>query len=44
MKTKNRSKILISVESREQADKLFNGLSEGRNIEVPIADSPWGSF
>lgn len=40
----NRSKILISVESREQADKLFNGLSEGGNIEVPIAESPWGSY
>lgn len=40
----NRSKILISAESREEADKLFNGLSEGGNIEVPIADSPWGSY
>ena len=40
----NRSKISISAESREEADKLFNGLSEGGNIEVPIADSPWGSY
>ena len=40
----NRSKISISAESREEADKLFNGLSEGGNIEMPIADSPWGSY
>ena len=40
----NRSKISISAESREEADKLFNGLSAGGTIEVPIADSPWGSY
>jgi len=40
----NRSKICIMAESREEADKLFNGLSEGGNIEVPIEDSPWGSY
>jgi PhnB protein len=40
----NRSKISISVESREEADKLFNGLSAGGNIEMPIGDSPWGSY
>ena len=40
----NRSKISISAESKEEADKLFNGLSEGGKIEMPIADSPWGSY
>jgi len=40
----NRSKISISAESKEEADKLFNGLSEAGKIEVPIADSPWGSY
>jgi PhnB protein len=40
----NRSKISISAESREEADKLFNGLSAGGNIEVPMSDSPWGSY
>ncbi len=40
----NRSKISISAESREEADKLFKGLSEGGNIEIPITDSPWGSY
>ena len=40
----NRSKISISAESKEEADKLFNGLSSGGKIEMPIADSPWGSY
>jgi len=40
----NRSKISISAESHEEADKLFTGLSAGGNIEVPMADSPWGSY
>lgn len=40
----NRSKISISAASREEADQLFNGLSAGGNIEVPINDSPWGSY
>ncbi|MEO6290386.1 MAG: VOC family protein [Ginsengibacter sp.] len=40
----NRSKISISAESREEADKLFSGLSAGGSIEAPIGDSPWGSY
>lgn len=40
----NRSKIVIITESKEEADKLFNGLSAGGQIEMPITDSPWGSY
>ena len=40
----NRSKISISADSKEEADKLFNGLSAGGQIEMPIMDSPWGSY
>lgn len=40
----NRSKISISAENKEEADQLFNGLSEGGEIEMPISDSPWGSY
>ena len=40
----NRSKISISAESKEEADKLFNGLSAGGQIEGPIGDGPWGSY
>jgi len=40
----NRSKISVSAESKEEADHVFNGLSEGGQIEMPIGDSPWGSY
>ena len=40
----NRSKISISAETKEEADKLFNGLSVGGHIEMPISVSPWGSY
>ncbi len=40
----NRSKISISAESREEADRLYYGLSAGGQIEMPLADSPWGSY
>lgn len=40
----NRSKISILAETKEEADKLFYGLSEGGQIEMPISESPWGSY
>jgi PhnB protein len=40
----NRSKISVSTESRDEADTLFNGLSEGGTVEMPIGDSPWGTY
>ena len=40
----NRSKIVITAESKEEADKLFNGLSAGGQIEGPIGDGPWGTY
>lgn len=40
----NRSKIAITSESKEEADKLFIGLSTGGTVEMPIADSPWGTY
>ncbi len=40
----NRSKISISTESKEEADKLFNGLSAGGTVEMPITNSPWGPY
>ena len=40
----NRSKISISAESRAEADHLFNGLSNGGSVEMPMEDSPWGVY
>ena len=40
----NRNTIAISAESREEADTLFNGLSEGGKIEMPLSDGPSGAY
>lgn len=40
----NRSKISVRADSREEADLIFQGLSEGGNVEMPIGDAPWGSY
>ncbi len=40
----NRSKISVSAESREEADKIFNALSAGGAVEAPIGDGPWGTY
>lgn len=39
-----RSKISIAAESKEEADRIFSGLSQGATVEMPIQDSPWGSY
>lgn len=39
----NRSKISINTDSQEEADNIYNGLSTGGEIEVPMDVSPWGS-
>lgn len=38
--TDNRYTVSIIAESKEEADKLFNGLSEGGKIEMPLTDGP----
>ncbi|MCJ8210440.1 VOC family protein [Mucilaginibacter sp. RS28] len=40
----NRSKILVSTESREEAEKIFAGLSVGGEVEGQIGDTPWGTY
>jgi len=40
----NRSKISVNCESKEEADRLFTGLSVGGKIEFPMGLSPWGSY
>ena len=40
----NNFSVSISTDTKEEADRLFNGLSAGGEIEMPIADSPWGSY
>lgn len=40
----NRSKISVGAENKEEADRIFNGLSVGGSVEMPMAESPWGSY
>lgn len=40
----NRSKIAVTAESREEAERIFNGLSEGGEGEMPMDESPWGTY
>ena len=40
----NRSKIAVRAESKEEADKLFKGLSAGGTVEMPLAENPGGSY
>ncbi len=40
----NRSKILINTETKEEAERIFNGLSAGGAVEGPMGDSPWGTY
>ena len=40
----HRSKIAVSAESREEAARLFNGLSGGGEVEMPIGESSWGTY
>lgn len=39
----NRSKIAVSADSKEEAERIFNGLSVGGTVEMPMAESPWGT-
>ncbi|MDB5182497.1 MAG: hypothetical protein JWO47_281 [Candidatus Saccharibacteria bacterium] len=40
----NRSKISVNAETKDEADKIFAGLSEGGEVEMPMAESPWGTY
>jgi PhnB protein len=36
--------LSIAVDSKAEADKLFNGISAGGKVEMPLADAPWGAY
>ncbi|HVF52848.1 MAG TPA: VOC family protein [Actinomycetota bacterium] len=40
----NNNYISLHPESREEADKIFSALSDGADIEMPIADQVWGDY
>ncbi|MBM3329251.1 MAG: VOC family protein [Calditrichaeota bacterium] len=40
----NNSYVSVHPESREEADRLWAALTAGGEIEMPIADQPWGDY
>lgn len=36
--------LAINAESKEDADKIFNGLSEGGKITMPLEETFWGAY
>lgn len=40
----NRSKLCIAAQSKEEAESIFNGLSAGGKVEMPLdTGGPWGT-
>jgi PhnB protein len=40
----NNFSISISTDSKEEADRLFNGLSEKGKVTMPLANTFWGDY
>jgi len=40
----NNVQISLHPDSREEADRLFNGLSAGGKVDMPMADTFWGAY
>jgi PhnB protein len=36
--------ICISPDSKQEAERIFNGLSQGGKIEMPLSDQFWGAY
>ena len=36
--------ISVHPDSKEEADRIFNALSAGGTIEMPMADQAWGDY
>lgn len=40
----NNNYICLSTASREESDRIFNGLSKGGVVEMPMQDMFWGDY
>ena len=40
----NNVHLCLSAESREEADRVFNGLSAGGKVVMPLSDQFWGAY
>jgi PhnB protein len=44
LKIGNNIHLSLHPASREEAERLFNGLSEGGTVEMPLQDVFWGAY
>jgi len=42
--TGNDFQLSLQAESKEEADRIFNGLSAGGKVELPMQDMFWGDY
>jgi PhnB protein len=40
----NNFSLSYSADSKEDAERIFNGLSDGGKVKMPLADAFWGSY
>jgi len=40
----NNAYVSVHPDSREEADRIFKGLSEGAEVEMPMGDQIWGDY
>lgn len=40
----NYAYISVHPDTKEDADRIFNGLSQGADIEMPMGDQVWGDY
>ena len=40
----NNFSLFISTDSKENADRIFNGLVAGGNIKMPMSETFWGAY
>ena len=40
----NSAYVSLHPESREEADRIFEGLSQGADVEMPMGDQVWGDY
>ena len=44
LKAGNNISLSVSADSKEEADKIFNGLGEGGIIKMPMDNTFWGAY
>lgn len=44
VKTGDNFSVSINTDSREEADKMFNGLSAGGTVIMPLENTFWGAY